>query len=98
MLVKIHKGGGRAIVAMADKDLIGKELSDGERYLKVSEYFYKGEEKEEEEILNLLIGASSINVVGKESINFCTKNKLTEKENVLKVKNIPYAIILFNDE
>ncbi|MBU2639756.1 MAG: DUF424 family protein [Nanoarchaeota archaeon] len=83
MLVKIHKAEGRAIVAIADKDLIGKEFSEGEKYLNISKSFYKGEEKDEEEILKLLKDVNSVNAVGKESIKFCIKHELVEKGNRL---------------
>lgn len=94
MLVKVHKAEGKKVVSIADKKLIGKELEDGEKYLKISEYFYNGEEMDEEEILNELEDANSINVVGKESVNFCIKNKIVDKENILKIKNVPYAIVI----
>lgn len=98
MLVKVHKAEGKKVVSIADKKLIGKELEDGEKYLKISEYFYNGEEMDEEEILNELEDANSINVVGKESVNFCIKNKIVDKENILKIKNVPYAIVIFYNE
>ncbi len=94
MLVKIHKAGGKKIVSIADKELIGKDLEDGEKYLKISECFYKGEEMSGKEILNELEDANSLNIVGKDSINFCIKNKIVDKENILKIKNVPHAIVI----
>lgn len=106
MLVKVHTAEDRKVIAISDKELIGKEFSEKDRYLNVSEFFYNGEEafeikpssKEEKKVLELLNSVSSINIVGEESIKFCIKNKLIEKENVLKVQKVPYAIVVLNDE
>ena len=46
------------------------------------------------EILNELEDANSLNIVGKDSINFCIKNKIVDKENILKIKNVPHAIVI----
>ena len=98
MLVNVHSAEGRTIISIADGNLIGKEFEDGDKYLQVPKQFYGGKELEEREILKLLKDASSVNVVGKESVEFCIKNKLVESDNILKVKDVPYAIIIFYDE
>ena len=51
ILIKIHKSAGKEILAVADKEIIGKKFEEGELCLDVSERFYKGEEKTEEEII-----------------------------------------------
>ena len=98
MLVKEHIAEDRKIISIADTDLVGKEFEEGEKYLQISKSFYEGEEISGEEVLKLLGDASSVNVVGEESINFCIKNKIVEESHVLKIKKIPYAIVVFYDE
>lgn len=95
MLVKIHNANGRIVVSIADEDIIGKEFEDGERYLKVSETFYKGEKKNDDETIKCLENATSLNIVGKKSIAFALKNNLIEKSHVLTICKIPYAIAIF---
>jgi len=97
MLIKIHKAGGKKIVSIADKEIIGKEFEEGERYLHVSERFYKGEEKKEGEIIKILEDANSVNIVGKNSINFAVNNRLVDKESILTIKGIPCDIVVFNE-
>ena len=41
MYVKIHKKQGSTVVAIADKELIGKRFEEGKLQLEISEYFYK---------------------------------------------------------
>ena len=98
MLVKEHIAEDRKIISIADRDLIGKEFEEGEKYLQISKSFYEGEEKSEEEVLKLLEDASSLNIVGEESVKFCIKNKIVEEGHILKIKEIPYALVVFCDE
>ena len=98
MLVKLHISSGKKIVSIADKNILGKEFEEGEKYLNVSKIFYGGEELNEKETINSLNGASSINIVGKESIKFALDNKLIKKENIMKVNGVPYAITIFYAE
>lgn len=98
MLVKLHISGGKKIVSIADKNILGKEFEDGEKYLNVSKNFYGGEDMDEEETIKALNGASSINIVGKESIKFALDSKLIKKDNVMKVNGVPYAITIFYAE
>ena len=98
MLVKIHEAENRRIVSVADADLIGKEFEEGEKYLKVSEYFYKGDEMERSKILELLKEANSANIVGNESIKFAVENQIISEDNILKVEGVPCAIIIFDEK
>ena len=53
MLVKIHES-YRKIVAVCDKELLGKRFVEGKTQIYVKEDFYKGEEKNEEETIRIL--------------------------------------------
>jgi len=91
MYVKIHRSADSEVVAVCDKELIGKELSSGELHLKVSGLFYKGELKDKREVKIILKEAKSINLVGKESVGIGIELGLVDKENVIMFKDIPYA-------
>ena len=92
MYIKIHKTSERKIISICDEDLIGKKFEEKDLQLDISERFYKGEKASEEKILKEIKGANYLNIVGKNSINLAIKNKLILRENIIKVKNIPYAI------
>ena len=98
MLVKLHISGGKKIVSIADENILGKEFEEGEKYLNVSKSFYNGEKMNEEEIIKSLNGASSINIVGKRSMEFALNNKLIRDDNILKIKDIPFAITILYAE
>lgn len=91
MYIKIHNTGGRIVIAVADKELIGKTLEENNLELKITERFYKGEEKTEEEIIKILKEATNINLVGKKAINAALKAGIISKENILTIQNIPHA-------
>ncbi len=93
MLVKIHKTQDSFVVAICDKDLIGKTLKDKNLTLKVSEHFYKGEDLNEEEVLKTIEKATNINILGKKSIAFALKHKIIKEENIIKIQNAPHAQI-----
>lgn len=82
---------GNQIISLCDADLIGKRFEDGKRQLYVTEQFYKGEVKTEEEIIRILKYAQNINIVGKESISLALKAKIIDKNHVMKIKGIPHA-------
>ena len=48
MIIKIHKSQGKIIVALCDKELLGKKLSGKGCELDLGSDFFKGEEKNEE--------------------------------------------------
>jgi uncharacterized protein len=89
ILVKFNEG----VVAMADSDLIGKEFEEGEKYLKVSERFYKGEEETREEIIKVMKNASNINIVGKEVVEIALEEGFIKKEDIIKIQGVPHAQI-----
>lgn len=91
MYVKIHKSCNSFVVAICDKELIGKSFSEGKLYLNITERFYKGEEKSREEIKEILKSAPIINFAGKESIKLGMSLGLIKKENIVKIQGVPHA-------
>lgn len=92
MIVKIHTAERRKIVSICDESIIGKKFEEKNLQLDVSESFYNGQRLSEKEILKTISHADSLNIVGKESVNFSLKNKLIEESSIIKIKKIPHAI------
>ena len=92
MYIKIHKAGpDREVVALCDKELIGKKLSEGNIELNVSEKFYKGEELPEDEMAEIMKNAKNVNILGKKSIAFAMKLGIITKENIIPIQGVPHA-------
>lgn len=88
----------RSIVAACDKEIIGKIFEEGKLQLNLKESFYKGEEVEEKEMIELLKDYSkedaTFNLVGKKVINSAIKAGIIKEENIGTIEDIPYALIL----
>jgi len=97
MIIKKHKTkDNRLILAICDKELLGKKFEEGEKQLDLSSDFYKGNETKEEEIKKLFLVAYIINIVGKKSIELALQENIISKEDVIFIKNIPHiqAIVI----
>ena len=81
------------VIAVCDADLLGKKFTENNLVLDITERFYKGESLPNEEIIEILKNARNINIVGKESINLALKAGVVEAENIIKIKNIPHALV-----
>ena len=93
MYVKIHedKRYDRLVVAICDEDLIGKEFSEGNAKLSITERFYKGEKKSEEEIIKIMKDADNLNLVGKKTISLAIKQEIVSEKFLIKIKGVPHA-------
>jgi len=94
IFVKEHEHHRRKLLSICDGNLIGKIFEEGSKILNVSRNFYHGEPMFEKDILKLIDDNTLLNIVGEESINFALKNKLIGKKGVIKIKNIPHALLL----
>ena len=97
MLIKIHKA-YRVIVAICDTEIIGKHYEEGKAILDLKENFFKGDEKPESEIIELMQDLAkedaTFNIVGKQSVQAALKAQIISKEGIKTVQDIPFALIL----
>ena len=91
MIVAIHKVNGKKIVAVSDSEIIGKKFEEGNKQIDLTADFYKGEEKSEDEIVEMIKDAYIVQFTGEKSIGFGIKNKIIGKENIIKISGIPHA-------
>lgn len=90
ILIKIHDKG---VVSVCDASLLGKSFEEGEMFLDVSERFFKGEERSEEYIAEILKTAGNATIVGRDSVSLAVKHGVIKVECVRKVGNVPFAYI-----
>jgi|TARA_Y100000310_G_scaffold340323_2_gene435673 hypothetical protein len=89
----------RNVVAICDKELLGKVFEEGNFQLDVKENFFKGEEEASEEkaiqrIRQMSLEDSTFNIVGEESVNAAIKAGILSNEEVGRIKDIPFALVL----
>jgi len=91
----------RNIVAVADKELIGKQFYEENKQLDVKESFYKEEntkplpyEEVKEIIIMMSKEDSTFNIVGKNSIACAIEAGIITENEVFEIGGIPYSLIL----
>ena len=93
MFMKIHESEKSVVVALCDKELLGRVLTEGETVLDLKgyAYFYKGREATAEEAREAMKGATSINLVGKRSVALAEKLGLVSKKEIRRIGGTPHA-------
>lgn len=84
--------GSMAIVT--DRDLIGKLFEEGKVQLDLRKDFFKGEEKNKEEVKKIIISSRHIFLTGKEAVAVAIEMDLIEGKRIFWVKGIPHAQIV----
>jgi hypothetical protein len=87
---KCHSVKGYFIVAICDKNLIGKKIGN-ELKVKVEEKFYGGEIIDDVKALELMKKANICNLLGKEIVKLALEKKFITKENIILIGEIPHA-------
>ncbi|HEX7576316.1 MAG TPA: DUF424 family protein [Candidatus Methanoperedens sp.] len=91
MFMKKYDTDGKVIVAVCDKDIIGKKFKEGNLVLKLEESFYKGCEACEDEIKEALACASIANIAGERSIACAVSCECIDPDTVIYIDGIPHA-------
>ena len=95
MQIKEHDS-YRKIIAVVDTDLIGKTFSEGIKQIEIKPLFFRGEEKNKKEIIEILKDMQKedamFNIVGKESINTALEAGVISKNGVITIQGIPIAL------
>ena len=97
MYLKIHKS-YRHVVAVCDKELIGKKFEEGKRQLDVRESFFKGEEFGPQEVIKRMqlevLEDATFNIVGQRAVAAAIEVGIINKEHVTHIQGIPFALTL----
>ena len=97
MQIKIHKA-YRTIVALADTNLIGKTFTQGIKQIEIRPNFFKGEEKNKQEIIKILKKMQEedaiFNIIGKEAVQTALEAGIVDKKGIIKIHGVPIALVL----
>ena len=89
--LKIHKKENEVIVAVCDKEILGKKFKTGKLQLEVNEKFYKGDLVNIENVMGAMKNATIANLVGNRIVDAAISNKFIEPENVLDIGGVKHA-------
>ena len=95
MYMKIHEGSGGKVVAVCDKELVGKVLEDDKTCMDLERYhgFYVGERVGKSEVESALGTFTSANLVGEKSVGIALSLELVNKDDVMYINKTPYIQI-----
>ena len=97
ILVKVHNS-YRWAVAICDKELVGRILTEGIMQLDLTTQFFRGTEMNDDEVREEIWRCSNedanFNVVGENSIGLALELGLIEEDGIRKVQGIPFALVL----
>lgn len=91
MYIKKYDTEGQTIIAVCDKNIIGKKFKEGKLVLKLDSSFYKGDEADETEVKDALSSATIANVAGEKAIACAVECGCIDPDAVIFIEGIPHA-------
>ena len=91
MIAKKHEHETTSVLAVCDKEHLGKTYEDGKLFFNVSERFFSGEEIGENELIELIKEVDSINFFGNKCVEIAQKEGLISESNVNTIKGFKHA-------
>jgi hypothetical protein len=91
MYMKKYDTEGHVIVAVCDKNIIGKKFKDGKLVLKLDSSFYKGDEVNKTEVKDALSSATIANIAGEKAIACAVECGCIDPDAVIFIEGIPHA-------
>lgn len=97
VLINVHES-YRWVVAVCDKEVFGRKLSEGKKALDMSVRFFEGkpfnEDSAKEELLRCKDEDATFNFVGENSVNLAKEIGLVSDEGIMEIEGIPVALVL----
>lgn len=91
MYIKKYDTEGQIIVAVCDKNIIGKKFREGKLVLKLDSSFYKGDDANEIEVKDALSSATIANIAGEKAIACAVECGCIDPDAVIFIEGIPHA-------
>ncbi|HEY3273902.1 MAG TPA: DUF424 family protein [Methanocella sp.] len=89
--MKVYKIDREVMVAVCDEKYLGKEFSEGNAQLKVSDKFYGRTQATCEEVTAALQDATIANLVGEESVACAIDAGVIESDHIIYIAEVPHA-------
>lgn len=92
--MKIFKVGSDIMVAVCDKDIIGRSFKEGRLRLEVKEAFYRGALVSFEDAIEEIKKSTIANIVGNDIVSKAINCKLIHESIVLRISGVSHAQII----
>lgn len=90
-IVSEKNGPHGILLVVTDKNILGKKYEQGKLQLDLSQEFYQGEEKNEQEVKAAFQKARHIHLTGKKSVALGVELDLIDQQRALWISGIPHA-------
>jgi hypothetical protein len=91
MYMKKYDTEGHSIVAVCDRNIIGKKFKEGKLVLKLDSSFYKGDEVNKTAVKEALSSATIANIAGEKAIACAVECGCIDPDAVIFIEGIPHA-------
>jgi len=91
MIAKRHEIDQRVILAVCDKECLGKTFEQGELQFVASVKFYSGEDVTEDELIEMFKSADSINLFGNKCVEIALKKGLVSEKSIITIAGQKHA-------
>jgi hypothetical protein len=91
MYMKKYDTQGQVIVAVCDRNIIGKKFREGKLVLKLDSSFYKGDEVNKTDVRDALSSATIANIAGEKAIACAVECGCIDPDAVIFIEGIPHA-------
>ena len=97
MLIKIIKT-YRNVIAICDKELLGKKFEENKFQLDVKDNFFNGDETTPEEAIEIMkrmsLEDSTFNIIGQKSTDTAIEAGIITENQIKRIQDIPFALVL----
>ena len=91
--VKVSNYQKNTMLNICDVELLGKQISQDELNMKISESYYGEKLVDKEEAKSLLQNSSIINMVGKNTVSLSIELGIGSESGIKTISDIPFLII-----
>jgi len=92
--VKIHRQSGEVLLAACDEGILGQTFREGDLRIRVGEGFYGGETVDEDGLAEYMASASSMNLVGNETIAVAIREGHVDESCLIVIDGVRHAQVL----
>jgi hypothetical protein len=91
MYLKVHNSSTNVVVAICDKEILGKTLKEGNITVTVNEGFFCGEIVDAERVEKTLKNATTANLFGERCVQCAVNCGVVNPESVIYINGVPHA-------
>ncbi len=88
---KIFKIKNHFVVAICDKELLGKNIDSAGFKVKISKHFYGGEIIDVDKAIKLMQRSTISNIIGRNIVKIAIDRNFIHKNNIILIGGVPHA-------